>query len=225
MPKEYWETGAEKDIFIPGAKQEAGAYSDYYQQQEELRVVPMSAKDKRIWTNLFQLFDLAAPYIDDLDAQSGTEVPPDYINEPWRFESKNVFKIWPNYAAMRKEYQEAGQTLIEEYEKTIKAGTPEGPDIELVGLGYFWTVVIVAAVITVFSVCGAIYQVYKAKEAEMNAEEKKHLTKFGKKGAEVAIAVGATWPYAISKLADALKYGLVAIALIMTLQYLQKGDD
>lgn len=227
MPKEYFDDSTDKSVFIVGEDLEGASYGEYYDQQEAKRTMPMSVKDRRDWGSLFRLFDTMNPYIRNLDALMAMEPRPAFLDETWRFESKNVFKVWPSYSAMRAEYQKAGQLLIEEYDKTIEAGTPEGPDTTISGLGgvFLATLLIASAVITIVAVSGAVYQVYKAKESEMEAEGKKHLVELQKNGGDVAAAVGVNWPFAVSKLADMVKYGLIAAALIFTVQYLQKGDD
>ncbi len=226
MPKAEDEFGAEKET-IPGEAQEA-AYWDQFRREEQITIMSMSKDEKKFWNSLFALFEAVGPFIDKYDIIAASETPPTFINEPWRFESKDIRKVWPNYAAMRKEYQEAGQTLVDEYDKR-KAGTPgspPSPDIEFSGLGlvFILTAILITAAITVLSVTGAIINIEKTKQAAISKEEKEKVDKMTKRGADFAARVGTGWPYAVSKWADTFKYGAIAVALIYTLKYLQKGD-
>ncbi len=173
------------------------------------RAPEMTAREQRDWNNLFKLMNATGRLLDPLDSLLFSEIPPPFINDPWNVSmqplKKNgiaIEKSWPNYKAMRDDYQQAGMEIISEYERV--AGMPPA-----VG----WVLPAALAVTTIVFVALAVKQAFETEAALAALEERKtDLEILDKHGSKVAKSIGMKWPAAVARLSTALIVGALVAA-------------
>ncbi len=129
-----------------------GAENYIYQEQAGPAPAPMtnlSAADHAKYMHIFALMDALGPILeafDDYAAQNmDVSIPPELITRPWVFPDVipapghvAIRKAWPNYAAMRADYNAAVSDIMSSYQ-----------NVTVSGLGQFLTVFITSAIVIV----------------------------------------------------------------------------
>ncbi len=67
------------------------------------------------WGRIFKYNDLVSPVFNFLDNQAAMDPPPAYINNPWTLDWPEFKKVWPNYQAVRDDYNKAFNELERRY--------------------------------------------------------------------------------------------------------------
>ncbi len=191
-----------------------GAYAYYPDELETAgpratEPVNMALPTESDWRDLFALMRHMRPFIEYFDSLALLENPPAFIDQPWRFETPEIIKVWPDYKAMRDEYTEAATTLWNEHEEQVgaKSLAPLGGGV-IVWVAAIVTVVAVASIIDLYFINEIKKSdLQKLGEADIPVESQPILVQATEK---VAKNNGIKIPELLSKGLDVVKIGLVA---------------
>lgn len=181
----------------------------------------LTRAEQQDWNTLIKLLSSIAPFLDYWDAQRDTANPPRWMSKPIAVVLPDFEYVWIDYAHMRADYQRAGQGIFNEYEKATGATVLSPLPTNLSGfllpvVALVVVVLAVAAVVVVDDTTDAITENskpddVKKKEAGFTVQEIKDLNESARKTAE---SVGVTWPFAVGKLSEAIKWVAIAAAFI-----------
>jgi hypothetical protein len=203
--------------YAPDTTVEHGIFSDLFAKSETAEARMLTPAEKKEWSNLFRLMERLDPIIVFLDGLAASETPPDYISEPWNPPPGSILKNgqpvvlpdWPNYEAMRRDYTEAGEALITEYERLTGAGTM------VAGMGtvmFMFTAVIVATAVVLTTYYITTPDAVRMKNAGITEE---NVVAIQESTERVAKAENITVPKLIKKALSVATLGLIVGGLYL----------